>query len=76
MLQVCVCFFTNITVSSKSISITRRQHGALTVVESTKVPGEVVALTRYRELQFSSLHLGQGESPPRGSVEMRENEYE
>ena len=35
------------------------------MVESTKVPGEVVALTRYRGLQFSSLYLGQGESPPR-----------
>ena len=56
----------------ESISITRRQYGAPTVVESTKIPGEVVALTRYRGLQFSSLYLGQGESPPRGSVEMIE----
>ena len=45
-------------------------------VYTTQVPGEVVALTRYRGMQFSSLYLGQGESPPRVSVEMRENEYE
>ena len=48
----------------ESISITRRQYGAPTVV--TQVPGEVVALTRYRGLQFCSFYLGQGESPPRG----------
>ena len=63
----------------ESISITRRQYGAPAVVESTKVPGEVVALTHHRGLQFSWLYkyLGQGESPPRlGYVEMRENEYE
>ena len=29
-------------------------------------PGEVVASTRYRGLQFCSFYLGQGESPPRG----------
>ena len=40
--------------------------------ESTKVPCEVVALTLYRGLQFSYLYLGQGESPPRVSVKMRE----
>ena len=41
--------------------------------ESTKVPGQVVALTCYRGLEFSSSYLGQGESPPRVGVEMREN---
>ena len=50
----------------------RSCYGAPTVVESTKVPGEVVALTRCRGLQLSSLFLGQGESHPRVSVEMRE----
>ena len=35
---------------------------APTVVESPKVPGEVVALTRYRGLQLSSSYLRQGES--------------
>ena len=46
------------------------------VVESTKVPGEVVALTRYRGLQFSFSYLGQEESLARGSVEMRESTSE
>ena len=59
----------------ESISITRRQYGAPTVVKSTKVPDEVVTLTRYRGLQFS-LYLGEGENPPRVSVEMRHKEYE
>ena len=36
----------------------------LTVVGVSKGPGGVVALTRYRGLQFSSLHLRQGESLP------------
>ena len=59
--------------------IFKPRYGAPTVVGSTKVPGEVVALTHHRGLQFSWLYkyLGQGESPPRfGYVEMRENEYE
>ena len=60
----------------QQISITYRQHVAHTVVESTKVPGQVVALTCYRGLQFSSFYSGQGESPTRGSVETREDEYE
>ena len=47
-----------------------------TVVESTKIPGELVALTHYRGLQFSCSYLGQGESPPRSSVEMRESEHD
>ena len=42
------------------------------VVESTKVPGEVVALTRYRGLQFFSLHLRQGESLPHVIGELNE----
>ena len=48
------------------IYIYRYRYGARTVVESTQAPGEVVALTRYRGLQFCSFYLGQGESPPRG----------
>ena len=51
------------------ISIYIYRYGARTVVESTQAPGEVVALTRYRGLQFS--YFRQGESPPRVSVEMR-----
>ena len=58
------------------LSTSNPMYGAPTVVESTHVPGEVVALIRYRGLQFSSFCLGQGESPPRVSVEMREKEYE
>ena len=54
----------------------RRQYGDRTVLESTKVPDEVVALTCCRGLQFSFLYLGQGESCPRGSVEMRESTSE
>ena len=39
------------------------RYEALTVVDSEKVPSEVVASTRYRGLQFSYI-LGIGESPP------------
>ena len=50
--------------SHESVESTSRRHYDAPVVVS-KIPSEVVALARYRGLQFSSLYLGRGESPPR-----------
>ena len=49
---------------------------APTVVESPKVPRGVVALTRYRGLQFSSSYLRQGEILPPAIGEGKENDPE
>ena len=48
----------------------------LTVVGVSKGPGGVVALTRYRGLQFSSLHLRREESLPHVIGERKESDPE